>query len=331
MQRRRPVAALLLPFLVACGAADPPGDAAGDSETDAVADQVDEGDGPADRVSDAAPEDGEADAPATCPRAGDPGPGTHRLTLRHDGRDREVLLHVPRGYDPSAPTPLVLNLHGYTSDAAGQVIFSDMNAAAAVHRFLVAYPEGVGRSWNGGTCCGDAAAGRIDDVGFLAALVEELAGRTCVDRERVYAAGMSNGGFMSYRLACEASELFAGFGPVAAGLGIADCAPARPRSLLAVHGTDDSRVDYALGEASFRRYAALAGCVGEPVRTPYADSFCDVYRDCADGVRVGLCTVTGLDHCWPGGPAPRVICETFVGAYSEDLNANDLLWAFWNE
>jgi len=65
------------------------------------------------------------------------------------------------------------------------------------------------------------------------------------------------------------------------------------------------------------------------VRTMHGTSWCDVWDTCSAGVRVGMCALDGMDHCWPGGPGPRIICETFIGAYSEDLNANEHMWAFF--
>ena len=322
----------------ACGdddsAADVPTDDGVDHAGDVVADAADdaapdvEPDGSGDVGFDTDDAGDSTDVPGGCPRPGDPGPGTHTLSMEFDGLSRSYLLFVPSGYDSAASTPLVLNLHGYSSNGGQQVYFSNMNETAEARGFVVAYPNGVENSWNGGLCCGEAAADDVDDVGFLSALVDELARNLCIDRARVFAAGMSNGGYMSYRLACEAPGVFAGFAPVAGGIGIPDCAPARPRPLLAFHGTEDSYVPYAFGEASFHDYAAVAGCTGDPVRTAYGDSHCDVYESCDDGVRVGLCTLVGMDHCWPGGEPPRRLCETFVGAYSTDLNANEVLWDF---
>jgi polyhydroxybutyrate depolymerase len=274
--------------------------------------------------------DGTSDVPGVCPRPGDPGPGDHTLPLAFGGLDRSFIVHVPPGYDPTAPTPVVFNFHGYSSNAAQEVFFSNMNPTADARGFVVVYPDGYHNSWNAGACCGDAAAEGIDDVAFVRALVDEVDRLFCIDRARLFAAGMSNGGYLSYRLACEAADLFAGFAPVAGGIGITGCAPSRPVPLIAYHGTVDSMVPFTFGEESFHQYARLAGCTGDPVRTAHGTSYCDAYETCDDGVRVGFCALEGMDHCWPGGAAPRRICETFIGAYSEDLNANENMWDFFN-
>jgi polyhydroxybutyrate depolymerase len=321
----------------ACGsndgeAEDADVETAAEAEADGAADEA-PGEGDADSLPDESPAeaDGEAvgDVPAGCPRPGDPGPGDHVFEMDHGGLVRPWRAHVPPGYDPASPTAMILNLHGLGSNGAQEALFSNMNATADARGFVVVYPDGYENSWNAGACCDPAAADGIDDVGFLVALVDEVAARLCIDRERVYAAGMSNGGFMTYRLACEAADVFAGFAPVAGGLAVTGCTPSRPVPLIAYHGLDDSMVPYSMGDGSFREYALLSGCTGDPVRTMYDDSYCDIYETCDGGIRVGLCSLVGMDHCWPGGEAARRICETFIGSYSADLNANEHMWEFF--
>lgn len=273
----------------------------------------------------------EEETPAGCPWPDDLGTGDSTIPIEHDSMARTYHVHVPPGYDPSVPSPVVFNLHGYGSQASEEMLFSDMNTYADDLGYIVVYPEGYENSWNGGLCCGDALLEDVDDVGFIRAVVQDVSTRLCVDPERIYASGMSNGGFMSYRLACEASDLFAGAAPVAGALGVGDCSPDRPIPLMAYHGTVDSRVDYSDGEASFHAFAVLSGCTGDPVRTMHETSYCDVYEDCDGGVQVGLCTLDGMDHCWPGGPTPRFICETVIGDYSEDINANVHMWEFFQQ
>jgi polyhydroxybutyrate depolymerase len=244
--------------------------------------------------------------------------------------DRLYLLFVPDGYDPSVAHALVVNMHGFTSNAGQQVVFSDMNSTAGREVFVVAYPDGYHNSWNAGVCCGDAVAEDVDDVGFLVAVVDDVASRLCIDRRRVFAAGMSNGGYMSHRLACEASDTFAAVAPVAAGLGILGCSPSRPVPVLAFHGTDDSYVDLSAAEAALASWVDMDACTDGAERTMFATSWCDMHDECDAGVQVGLCVLDGMDHCWPGGPAPRPICEMFVGDYSEDINANDHMWEFFS-
>ncbi|MBX7081979.1 MAG: hypothetical protein K1X88_22425, partial [Nannocystaceae bacterium] len=128
------------------------------------------------------------------------------LMIEHDGIMRRYNLYVPAGLDGSVAAPLVINLHGYTSNAAQQQLFSQFDPVADANGLVVAYPEGTDASWNAGTCCGTAVTNDVDDVGFVLAVIADVKARTCIDPKRVYATGMSNGGFMSHRLACEAAD-----------------------------------------------------------------------------------------------------------------------------
>ena len=107
---------------------------------------------------------------------------------------------------------MVLNFHGGTQNAAQQVRFSKMNETAEARGFIVVYPEGVNGVWDAGACC---ASQTVDDVGFARAIVEYMQEHACIDSRRIYSTGMSNGGRMSYRLGCEAADVFAAIAPVA--------------------------------------------------------------------------------------------------------------------
>lgn len=289
-----------------------------EAEDDAAAD------GPADVLDDAGDP---PDVPAVCPVAEDLGSGAHVLRLRFDGYDRSYRLHVPPGYDPAAPTPLVVNLHGLSSNAWQEELFCEMNSTADAHGFVVMYPDGHLNSWNAGLCCGTAATLGVDDVGFLRAAVADAAGRLCIDPRRIFATGMSNGGYMAHRLACEASDLFAAAAPVSGGMGLLDCAPPRPVPVLAFHGTADSIVRYDLGHTAYLGWAGRNGCGDTLTRTPYGDSYCETYTDCDSGVEVGFCSLDGMGHCWPGGS--RSLCLAYLGPYCDDVDANETMWEFF--
>lgn len=259
------------------------------------------------------------------------GPGDHDIMIDVDGTPRAAIVHVPAGYDPQTPTPLVLNLHGFTMNAEQQVAFTGMNTTADADGFIVAYGDGLNNSWNAGGCCGVSLQNNVDDVGFLRALVEHLETELCIDPARVYATGMSNGGYMSHRLACEAADLFAAVGPVSASLGLPDCAPARPVPIILFNGTTDALVPYAGGlfpgaKEVFAGWAARNGCTGEPTISKQTGSAtCETYDTCEAGAKVTLCTLTGMGHCWPGQP----VCP--YGAANTDLSADDALWSFFSQ
>ncbi|MBK8260843.1 MAG: prolyl oligopeptidase family serine peptidase [Nannocystis sp.] len=274
--------------------------------------------------------EGETAPPPACPGGG-LGPGDHTIQLTHDGMARSFNLHVPPSYDPGAPTPLVVNFHGLTSNAGQQAFFSGMTPLADAEGFLLAYPEGHMSSWNAGECCGGAQSAGVDDVGFARALVAEIQAITCVDERRIFATGMSNGGFMTNRLACAANDLFAAFAPVSAVLVTEPCLPARPVPIMAFNGTLDTLVSYNGGlflgaPATFLAWAERNGCVGEPVQTfQKGAATCETFDDCEDGVTVTLCTIDPMGHCWPG----QSFCP-FIPA-NTDISANQEMWKFFQE
>lgn len=253
--------------------------------------------------------------------------GDQFFTLQHDGMERSYLLHIPEKVDLSVAGPLVVNMHGAGSTNWQQVLFSDMSTSADALGFIVVYPQGYGNTWNAGTCCGQAVRDDIDDVGFIRALVADVSAKVCVDASRVYATGMSNGGYMSHRLGCEAADLFAAIAPVAGEIGIPSCTPSRPIPVIAYHGTEDPLVPYQNGADSVQTWADLNGCQGEPVHTVFGNSYCDVYESCNAGARTGLCTLDPEGHCWPGGS--ESLCLPPIAPYNDDIHANEHMWAFF--
>jgi polyhydroxybutyrate depolymerase len=209
-----------------------------------------------------------------------------------------------------------------------------MSATADAHGFAVAYPAGLSTSWNAGICCGAAAVGLIDDVGFARAVVADASGKLCIDEKRVYSTGMSNGGYLSHRNGCESADLFAAIAPVAGVIGIPQqaCAPSRPVPVIHFYGTADSLVPYAGGGAlgspsvadTDAGWAARNGCTGAPVTT-YQQGLvhCETHEACDAGTQVTLCTVEGGGHCWPGQAA----CP--FGWSTTDISANDAMWEFF--
>jgi len=288
-------------------------------------------------------------------------PGNHRLSLRHDGRTRRYLVHVPPQAREGRPLPVVLVLHGGGGNGSGMQAFTRTDGVADREGFLVVYPDGTGRwrrrllTWNAGTCCGYARDHRVNDVGFLLALLDDLAARTPVDARRVYATGHSNGGMMAYRLAAEAGDRIAAIAPISGGMVVDAIRSRRAVPVLHIHSVDDPRALYGGGvgppfpftnvtvthpkmDSVIARWVAFDRCpatalVGDTVRgrpsTPTAAHTATphTYGPCADGSEVLVWKLTGAGHVWPG--AKEQSWQEYVGPPTDVIDANTVIWQFF--
>lgn len=276
-------------------------------------------------------------------------------TLQVDGRERVYWLYVPPDRDPAQPAPLVLVLHGGggTGDGMEKLTRSGFHDLADRDGFIVAYPQGVDNHWNDGRPLEDTAAQEnIDDVGFIAALIDHLAAEYNLDRTRVYATGISNGGLMSFRLACDLTDQIAAVAPVTANFSTAlaaRCAPSRPIAVLILNGTEDPLVRWEGGaitvlhstrgtvlsvDETVAQWVALDGCPAAPTITRLPDTVSDGtsvrrerYAPCAGDTVVELITVEGGGHTWPNGY--QYLPTWMVGRTSEEIDGAAVIWAFF--
>ncbi|MCB9640895.1 MAG: hypothetical protein H6728_04400 [Myxococcales bacterium] len=266
-------------------------------------------------------------------------PSDKTWTVEVDGTTRYYRVFVPSNYDRNKATPLVLNFHGVSNDAYTQVWLSGMESKAELAGFIAVHPEGgtlPSRSWNAGNCCQPAAALGIDDVSFVRAMLDDLSKKLCIDKRRIFATGISNGGMLAYRLACEVSDRIAAIAPVAASMVFSPCKPPRAVPVMMFHGTLDSVVPYAGNP--FLLYPSVSSntdhwvehnqCQDKKERTfDQGDAYCDAYKEgCKDDATVEVCTVLGGGHTWPGGmPVPQ------LGYTSLSLDATDAMWTFFQK
>jgi len=258
--------------------------------------------------------------------------------LSFGGISRSYRLYVPSSLDPAKPAPLVVVLHGGFGRGAGAVVQGSWDDVAEQHGFVTVAPDGIGRSWNAGICCGSAQRRGIDDVGFVVALLDRLGRDHRIDKARVYASGISNGGLMAYRLACEAADRFAAIAPVAATLPV-DCKPSHPVSVIHVHGLADqnipftggggakgvAKVDWPPARAGLERWAQLDGCSATPTTTNAGPVTTTSWTGCVDGTAIQLITIEGGGHSWPGGQR----MSRLLDPPSEALDATSTIWDFF--
>ncbi len=263
-------------------------------------------------------------------------------SLVSSGQKRDYLLYVPRSYDRSRPTPLVISMHGAGLWGAAQKETSQWNELADSRGFIVVYPSGIGgkgvRIWHVET-----GAGLMMDVRFISELIDTLKASYNIDSTRIYANGLSNGGGMSFVLSCTLSDRIAAVGMVAAAqtLPWGWCTDHRAVPMIAFHGTADRDVPYNGGSSwvsprPFPNVSTWAAnwarrnrCGANPVESTVArDVTRRAYTNCADDAAVVLYTIQGGGHTWPGGkPLPK----WFVGRTTRSIDATSLMWSFFGE
>lgn len=266
---------------------------------------------------------------------------TINTSLTHDEIQRTYILYVPENYTGNDPVPLVFNFHGFTSNATEQMWYGDFRSIADTAGFLVVHPQGTllngNAHWNVGGWTGGST---IDDVGFTQALIDTIAAEYNINLDRVYATGMSNGGFMSFLLACQLSNKIAAIASVTGSMTpetFNDCDPQHPMPVLQIHGTIDAVVPYNGANFTKPISDALAywvdynHCDPNAITTDIPNSVVadgstvnhTVYNDGNNGTTVEHFKVTGGGHTWPG---------TFfaVAGTNYDIDASFEIWKFFS-
>lgn len=269
--------------------------------------------------------------------------------LVHDGMQRSYTIHVPGRVDKGqAKVPLVIVLHGGGGNARNAERMTGFNRVADREGFIVAYPEGTGRrrntllTWNAGHCCGYAMENRVDDVGFINVLLDELISRYPIDPSRVYVTGMSNGAMMSHRLGMELSARIAAIAPVVGTLFGDEQTPSNPVAAIMINGLLDKSVPPQGGAPKGHFAVSWDGAPARPTleqatfwgRANGCDA--DVRRDdgsrythwhypCPGGHDVELYLIKDNGHAWPGGVKGSPLGDQ----PSSSIDATDVIWRFF--
>ncbi len=261
-------------------------------------------------------------------------------SFMHGGLMRTYRLYVPAIYNGSNAVPVLLNLHGYTSNGQQQELYGDFRPIADTANFIIAHPDGTfdatgNRFWN------VFGLSPVDDAGFLSALLDTMTAHYNINTNRVYSTGMSNGGYMSYQLACSMGNRITAIASVTGTMTVSmkdNCAPSHPVPVMQIHGTADAVVPYNGSGASLpldtvvRYWVNANHCNTIPFYTAIPDIVpadgCTaahyVYTGGDNGSVVELYKITGGGHTWPGAPV-------IIGVTNMDINASKEIWRFFSQ
>lgn len=275
--------------------------------------------------------------------------GTTSRTLVVDGLKRRYEMYVPESFNGKNPVPVILGFHGGNSKPKNFSKISRLNEKVADTKgYVIVYPAGYQKFWHSGDdCCGPPFDEGIDDVAFVRAVLNDVEARLPVDKSRIYAAGFSNGGKMTYRVACTLSDRIAAIVVNASSLGIANCNPSRPLSVLHFHGTADTFHPYTRGRGTATKFDMIQ--TGAPdtidkwlnwnqcsakteVIYKKGAAQCVAHSQCKNNTEVILCTIEGMGHQWPGFHIrfPRKLAKK-LGPSTDDLSATNMLLDFFEK
>ncbi len=258
----------------------------------------------------------------------------------HGGVMREYQLYVPAMYNPATPVPVVFNFHGLGSNMQQQAFYGDFRPIADTANFIIVHPNGTlnasgTRFWN------NFGGSSVDDLGFIEALLDRIIAEYNVDQDRVYSTGMSNGGYMSYDLACFRSARFTAIASVTGSMTsprLATCACTHPMPVMQIHGTADPTVLYGGGggsvgiEAMVNHWVQFNNCNPTPTITAVPDIDTNdgctathyVYSGGTSGSTVEFFKITGGGHTWPGAAFN-------TGVTNKDIKASVEIWRFFSQ
>ena len=285
-------------------------------------------------------------------------PGVYALALQVGDRARHYIVHVPPTYDGRRRTPIVVMLHGGGGTARAAMVETGWSMKADKSGFLAVFPEGTApdsskpsrfagnpQTWNDGSGRFYSGQNKIDDVGFMNALLDDLIARFTVDTRRIYVTGFSNGASMAFRLGVEMGQRIAAVAPVSGYLWLKKPKLEHPVPLLYMIGTEDPLVPLEGGKVkppwapaeirlpardSVTKWAEMLGCPPEPKVDREKEGIKILtYGPGKSGAEVVFYIIEGMGHTWPGGK--RLLPERVVGKTTDKIKANDVIWDFFRK
>ncbi len=281
---------------------------------------------------------------------------TREYKMTFKGYERNYYVHLPNKEKMNQPVPLLFHLHGGGGTAEGtpELTFGRFDELADRDGFIVVYPNAIEKNWNDGRKSDDVKSWRedIDDVGFIIAIIDELKTKYKIDEQRIFTTGMSNGGFMSGRLACDRADIFRGAAILTAQISkdyLPSCNPAQPLAILVMNGTEDKIVPYDGGQITILKktrgeilsteefvdfWKGKNKCTAEKRMVNLPNKLDDgttisikEYSGCANRGALIFYKIEGGGHTWPGGK--QYLGEKWIGKTSLEINACEVIWDYF--
>lgn len=284
-----------------------------------------------------------AAAQCTPAKAATTGSSTGKIEV--DGTQRDYSINIPPSYDGVSALPLVLNLHGRGGNATQQLLLTGFDTSSDKNNFILVSPNAIGEQWDLPAVPGRATS----DTTYITELLTSLEQRLCIDKTRLYAAGMSLGSVMTLALACAPNQSFAAFGGVGASFYRPMCDRSPPAPLIYFHGTADPVVPFEGGKvagspagsitarvnAADENMAAWAnhnGCNPTPTVNDLGDTARTIWSDCKNNANVDYYRIDDGGHTWPG--ANQLVSdfiEERLGKTTQTVDATELMWQFFEQ